>query len=52
MWDNVKFEGKVYYATGKIGQHIKSGKALAEYERFSREGWRIWVDEDGNVYEG
>ena len=52
MWDNVKFEGKAYYATGKIGQHIKTGKAIAEYERFSREGWRIWVDEDRNVYDG
>lgn len=40
-----------YYWTGKTGTHRASGLPAWELESSDNPGWRLWIREDGTVYE-
>lgn len=42
----VEFEGKSFYATGKVGTHFKTGQPSAEYAPSDD---RVWRRKDGTV---
>ena len=40
-----------YYWTGKTGTHRATNLPAWELESSDRPGWRLWIREDGTVYE-
>ena len=47
----VHHDGKVFWATHKVGHVIKTGVASAEYEANDGSAERLWLDATGAIFE-